>query len=424
MGCGGSKEAVDGAYAPGGLKRTVSGDGSITLRGVAGLSEDELHAQAKTLAPGASLDLCGSGITKAEIDVFFPSLWKSGLRALDVSKNGLGPDCVLGIADLIRATPMEELRAGGNPFGPEGIQGIANAIRAQKTLRMLDVRETNAGPAGARALAGVLTAGCALTSLDLDANAIADDGATALMEAATTQTHVSAHGQIVKLSLRKNGLTAAVAKPLAGLLKKHPTLETFAISENDLGSATASALSTALYSNMVLRELDVKGCNFGSGLQNFVAVIDSHLVTLVSFTSDATKAQQSEINTFLERNRRTSAAKQAAEAKDAAAAARRAAAADAPAGPAAGPSKKDVVEPVDEYTRAVLKDMLHVASPEELGKGFDVQNELQQKYTELEFVQAWKIVNDDRTRRYDASKQLISTQCDDLRASGIKVPDV
>ena len=28
MGCGGSKEAVDGAYAPGGLKRTVSGDGS------------------------------------------------------------------------------------------------------------------------------------------------------------------------------------------------------------------------------------------------------------------------------------------------------------------------------------------------------------------------------------------------------------
>ena len=69
----------------------------------------------------------------------------------------------------------------------------------------------------------------------------------------------------------------------------------------------------------------------------------------------------------------------------------------------------------------MLKDMLHVASPEELGKGFDVQNELQQKYTELEFVQAWKIVNDDRTRRYDASKQLISTQCDDFRASGIKV---
>merc|ERR1719387_767212 len=404
----------------------MSASGAIELRGIAGLSEEELLDTAKSIPAGASIDLCGSGLTKKEIELFFPLLWKSGLRALDISSNSLGPDCVHGIADLIRAAPMEEFRANGNPFGPDGVQGIANAVRAttatSNAVRILSLRETNAGPTGAKALADMLAVS-ALTSLDLDSNAITDEGAIAIMEAEAKR------GQLVKLALRNNGLTKAVAKPLADMLAKHPALETFAISQNALGKETASLLSTKLYSNMVLRDLDLKGCELGTGLGQIITVLDSGaLVTLTAFTTDATKEEQKTINSFLDRNKRTSAAKAAADKKDAEAAARaRAAAGESVYTNVEIVAKKDNVEAVDEYTRAVLKDMLHVANAEELGKGFDVKTSNEAgapKYTELEMVGGWKILNDERANRYTAQKGIINMQCTDLRTNGIKVPAI
>jgi hypothetical protein len=170
----------------------------------------------------------------------------------------LGP---AGFAIVARHLPLlvglRNLDLSGNRIGPDGAKELAVFLKQHRTIDFLDLSGNGIGTDGAEALARAL--GKALRTLDLSDSDLGDRGAMALIPALRTSR------SLLQLSLRNNGIVdIAVFNDLADFLSHDPKLEVLDLSENGLGDAGASAISSSLGGNNHLRHLILRKCKVGN----------------------------------------------------------------------------------------------------------------------------------------------------------------
>ena len=128
-----------------------------------------------------------------------------GLRRLDLRENGMTPDHLESLCDLLSATSVEDLDLSENRLGDEGVRQLATSA-CLDGVRSLALRRNAVSDAGVRALAQSPHL-ARLTRLDLAENAIHNPGAELLLGS-------QALAGLRHLSLSRAGLSMRIRRAL------------------------------------------------------------------------------------------------------------------------------------------------------------------------------------------------------------------
>ena len=168
---------------------------------------------------------------------------------------------------------IQTLDLGDNGLGPEGVATVLEALHSARiapSLRMLSLRQNQAGETGAEALRALLSSqgGHPLDTIDFGCNALGTKGGEIVAEgllAAAGLHEAGAEGasRIASLSLEYNELDDA--DKLATALKASPTLTHLSLEWNQLGPSAVKALADALATQPPLTSLNVGWNGLGDG---------------------------------------------------------------------------------------------------------------------------------------------------------------
>ncbi|TYZ64885.1 hypothetical protein PybrP1_001108 [[Pythium] brassicae (nom. inval.)] len=251
--------------------------------------------------------LCGAlrGHVLDEIDLSDNALGEKGVRAcfallipqpalrrLLFCNNGISAAAAAVIAQEIvlqngadAASPLEEFHFYNNMSGHDGCLAVAGVLHRLPRLTAFRFASARAGPAASAALARAVNAHlCALRSLDLSDCSFEADGAEQLAQAVAKQPELqylklrdaalgatgakkvlealaTSRVQLLELDLSGNELEDDGLAAIAPLLRAQTQLTVLRLDENEITSAGAQALSTALGAESLpaLEELSLCG---------------------------------------------------------------------------------------------------------------------------------------------------------------------
>jgi len=179
----------------------------------------------------------------------------SYLKELNLSRCQISAEGACGLASgLASNRALKHLLLHSNFFGDKGADALGAALRQNTALESLILSDCAIGSFGATQVARGIVCNETLTRLVLYGNRdIEDDGASQLGNA------LIQNKSLTELDLGKCGISSA--KGLAKGLAQNGTLVKLMLCSNYLISDDgASALGTALATNISLRELDIRDC--------------------------------------------------------------------------------------------------------------------------------------------------------------------
>ena len=175
-------------------------------------------------------------------------------RAYFVNNELVGEEAATYLVGLLEGSGLRALHLGENDLGDEGAAVLARGILKLNTaLRFLDLRSNGITAAGAMSLQGLVINSQHLLGLDLSNNELGDLGAQAM---ARGLQHSSCLLQTLDLSF--NQIDEAAAKALAAMLRTNKTLQKLNLSFNNLGDQGVRLVVSALLRNGSLRLLDLR----------------------------------------------------------------------------------------------------------------------------------------------------------------------
>lgn len=245
-------------------------------RGVTALTKTVLHSKAK------DLDLRGLNINDQEAIVIAYVLTKvlpkSQITHINLSKNNIGVEGAIALAQALLQTKITSLDLLDNKIGDDGAAAFAQAL-PRSQITHLDLSENNIGDDGlielvktlpqskiesfslkhnkiqraATILAQALSQ-TKITNLDLLDNNIGDEGATALAK-------VLLDSQIINLGLSKNNIGVEGAIAFAQTLPQSQITD-FNFSDNNIGDGGAIAFAKILVQSKIMN-IDLSRNNIG-----------------------------------------------------------------------------------------------------------------------------------------------------------------
>ena len=192
-------------------------------------------------APNVSL--CHYGLGKRGVDALSRSLTLNmNIQALDLGDNGLGSEGVTTLLTALRspgaAPKLRVLSLRQNQAGEDGAEALRDLIAEDHPLASIDFASNGLGGKGATMLAEGLLSNSSLTALCLEHNEI--DEIDKLAEA------LSGNSSLTSLSLEWNSLPPASGPILAGALRDNNSLTALNLGWNGLGDDGISALAHAI----------------------------------------------------------------------------------------------------------------------------------------------------------------------------------
>lgn len=175
-------------------------------------------------------------------------------RAHFVNNELVGKESATHLVSLLAVSGLRELYLCENDLGDEGSAVLARGILLlNSALRFLDLRSNGITAAGAMSLQGLVVSSQYLLGLDLSNNELGDLGAQAM---ARGLQHSSCLLQTLDLSF--NQIDEAAAKALATMLRTNNTLQRLNLSFNNLGDQGTRLMVSALLRNFSLRLLNLR----------------------------------------------------------------------------------------------------------------------------------------------------------------------
>ena len=183
-----------------------------------------------------TLDLAQTDLGSRGLAVIVEALVRRGrpLERLYVCGNGLTPPDAALLAELLRSACPEELYLRANLFGDQGCEILLDACARARQLQVLGFASNGLSARGARAVAAALDAGSAITTLDL-----------------------SQSPETFLPGVLPNRIGDPGALELAAALRRDPPLEHLFLGGNRLGAVGGMALLDALSTNRHLSVLQV-----------------------------------------------------------------------------------------------------------------------------------------------------------------------
>jgi len=247
----------------------------------------EAREKLRAAREGQRLGFSRIGITD---DVFTDVLELVGdspsrLKALDVSKNGLGSNKVSELGKrLATNSSLVRLNLSGSGIGVKGISGFLDGMNGNRTLcelflynnalgdvgcaplaaylassdcmfRSVSLRNNVLGEKSGELLAKALRKNKRLVSLDLWMNSIGDKGAVKIADA------LQGNDTLKSLILFFNGIRKEGGLAVARMLHKNKTLEILDLDRNEIGNAACMEMAEAITANsgLALRKVQLYG---------------------------------------------------------------------------------------------------------------------------------------------------------------------
>jgi len=218
------------------------------------------------------------------------------LTYLDISDDGIGPECAHGFANLLKKVSfLITLELHKNKIGDEGARNLAKFLTSNPSLTMLTLNDCNIQQEGASALASAIPACSCLKVLSLADNLIGDAGiaqlgasfakSKSLRTLSIARSEIGSEGAkdlsknlllsgITQLNLDGNIISSSGAKAIGKMLRKNKALTSLTMADCGFGDPEAQLIMDGLRKNKKLTELyfDGNGVTVG-GLVSFVPVL-------------------------------------------------------------------------------------------------------------------------------------------------------
>jgi Ran GTPase-activating protein (RanGAP) involved in mRNA processing and transport len=161
------------------------------------------------------------------------------------------------IADLLEeSSSLRELYLCENELGDEGVTIICRGVLASTSLRLIDLRSNGITAAAALSIQGVVARSQFLLSLGLGNNELGNNGAAAIARGLQGLNCV-----VQKLDLSENKIEKAGGRAIASILHLNKSLNDLNLSFNPIGDEGAGFIASALRRNLTLCRLVLRRCN-------------------------------------------------------------------------------------------------------------------------------------------------------------------
>jgi Ran GTPase-activating protein (RanGAP) involved in mRNA processing and transport len=214
-----------------------------------------------TLIEDGRLDLCKQSLGADNcLQVTSALRSNSQVRSLMLGTNAIGDLGAEAVANLASINPhIKVLYLGCNNIGPEGAQHLQAALVGESsTVTGLWLKRNPLGPRGAARIAQILDGNRSLRVLDLVNTDLRDEGVNTVVHAACTGT-----APLQFLYLSGNALGSSAAVSLARLLREATNIRGLYLSANRLGDDGAALLAQALRENRTLETLELASNGIG-----------------------------------------------------------------------------------------------------------------------------------------------------------------
>ena len=190
-----------------------------------------------------------------------------GLRHLDLGgKNNIGLPGCRELAKKFASIPtLEELLLPNNRMGETGCDSLIKSLQDMTALRVLDLTSnqiTHLGKNGNQRLGEALGSLTSLHTLRLSNTGLLGERLNALLLRGFMAKVPANGGQLLRLSLQRNGFHTEGCTALAKVLPSLPQLQELDVSDNDISPEGIRVLAPALV-HMPLRELKVAENDLG-----------------------------------------------------------------------------------------------------------------------------------------------------------------
>ncbi len=229
-----------------------------------------------TVQPDGRLDLCRQGIKPSDLRRLLPELSDHPhVRHLLLRHNSLGPEGVLVVGDILRASPaIETVDLGGNAVGPYGARFIAEALGAESRVRHLGLAGNRLGTDGAGILMDHLDGRCGrrgerLASVDVANNALGVAGAIRVVDALLDRAGCES------LDLSGNALGPTGGRLLGLRLERWARLRRLRVAATELGDEGLRSLLGPLDAQARLERIEMGHNGLSSSTVEAVAEMAS-----------------------------------------------------------------------------------------------------------------------------------------------------
>lgn len=200
------------------------------------------------------LQLVHANMTERGARALATAIQQYPLKKLDVAFNRLGPRGAFALASALRDCGLEALMISRNTIRAEGAVHIAEVLAEGLTvLKTLDVTKNRIGDEGCIALANALP-NTRLESLKMDTNQITHAGVVAVCDALRKYPSLS------DLSLSENNLGDESIKLIAEVLPL-TKMEKLTLNLNDFSDEAFLALADAIGKSDTMETLEVKAAS-------------------------------------------------------------------------------------------------------------------------------------------------------------------
>jgi len=198
-----------------------------------------------TAEPVLELSYAGSGVMGNVSAALLCALVQKNAVAkmLDLSEVKMADRLGHAVGRCLRLnTSITTINLRDSQLRDEGVGALADGLKQNKAskVRVLDLSSNGIGAAGAEKLAGLLSLSASLAKLDLSANKLGSSGTEAL------RGSLRDNGTLTALNLRDNDIDVAGATALATALRTNGALSTLWLGKNKVGDEGVIALVEAL----------------------------------------------------------------------------------------------------------------------------------------------------------------------------------
>ena len=163
--------------------------------------------------------------------------YNKAIRQAILSVNGIGPAGALALASVLEEDEkavLEVLCLGGNNLGDKGLGFLADMLRTNTSLKELWLRDNNLTSTSGTALAQNLQTNGTLQELWLGGNELGDEGAKSLAAAIQGSASESCCCALSFLDLSNNGITDVGARTLLEALTSNHHITKVDLLGNDI----------------------------------------------------------------------------------------------------------------------------------------------------------------------------------------------